>query len=163
MGNWITIGEIVSIWGVSNSFNVKKLSNNEERFKNLKKIYIQKENEDPEIINIKEVVNKNDHIIIKLNDNLKENIKNYVGRFLVIPEEDLKKLKDGEYYIFQLINLDAYDINGNLLGKVTKYIENPKANDLIIILNKEEIAVPFIKEFIKEINLKENKIIVQNI
>lgn len=163
MGNWITIGEIVSIWGVSNSFNVKKLSNNEERFKNLKKIYIQKENEDPEIINIKEVVNKNDHIIIKLNDNLKENIKNYVGRFLVIPEEDLKKLKDGEYYIFQLINLDAYDLNGNLLGKVIKYIENPKANDLIIILNKEEIAVPFIKEFIKEINLKENKIIVQNI
>lgn len=163
MGNWITIGEIVSIWGVSNSFNVKKLSNNEERFKNLKKIYIQKENEDPEIINIKEVVNKNDHIIIKLNDNLKENIKNYVGRFLVIPEEDLKKLKDREYYIFQLINLDAYDINGNLLGKVIKYIENPKANDLIIILNKEEIAVPFIKEFIKEINLKENKIIVQNI
>lgn len=163
MSNWITIGEIVSIWGVSNSFNVKKLSNNEERFKNLKKIYIQKENEDPEIINIKDVVNKNDHIIIKLNDNLKENIKNYIGRFLVIPEEDLKKLKDGEYYIFQLINLDAYDINGNLLGKVIKYIENPKANDLIIILNKEEIAVPFIKEFIKEINLKENKIIVHNI
>ncbi|MGQ9845601.1 MAG: ribosome maturation factor RimM [Caldisericia bacterium] len=163
MGNWITIGEIVSIWGVSNSFNIKKLSNNEERFKNLKKIYIQKENEDPEIINIKEVVNKNDHIIIKLNDNLKENIKNYIGRFLVIPEEDLKKLKDGEYYIFQLINLNAYDINGNLLGKVIKYIENPKANDLIIILNKEEIAVPFIKEFIKEINLKENRIIVQNI
>lgn len=163
MDNWITIGEIVSIWGVSNSFNVKKLSNNEERFKNLKKIYIQKENEDPEIINIKEVINKNDHIIIKLDDNLKENINNYVGRFLVIPEEDLKKLKDGEYYIFQLLNLEAYDINGNFLGKVIKYIENPKANDLIIILNKEEIAIPFIKEFIKEINLKENKIIVQNI
>lgn len=163
MSKWITIGEIVSIWGVSNSFNIKKLSNNKDRFKNLKKIYIQKESEGPETINVNEVIDKNDHIIIKFNDTLKENIKNYIGRFLVIPEEDLKTLNDGEYYIFQLINLDAYDINGNLLGKVVKYVENPKANDLIIILNNEEITIPFVKEFIREINLKENKIIIQNL
>jgi 16S rRNA processing protein RimM len=163
MGKWITIGEIVSIWGVSNSFNIKKLSNNKNRFKNLKKIYIQKESEEPEIISVNEVIDKNDHIIIKFNDALKDDIKNYIGRFLVIPEEDLKILKDGEYYIFQLINLDAYDINGNFIGKVVKYIENPKANDLIIISNNEEIAIPFIKEYIREINLEENKIIIQNL
>ena len=163
MGKWITIGEIVSIWGVSNSFNIKKLSNNKNRFKNLKKIYIQKESEEPEIISVNEVIDKNDHIIIKFNDALKDDIKNYIGRFLVIPEEDLKILKDGEYYIFQLINLDAYDINGNFIGKVVKYIENPKANDLIIISNNEKIAIPFIKEYIREINLEENKIIIQNL
>lgn len=163
MGKWITIGEIVSIWGVSNSFNIKKLSNNKNRFKNLKKIYIQKESEEPEIISVNEVIDKNDHIIIKFNDALKDDIKNYIGRFLVIPEEDLKILKDGEYYIFQLINLDAYDINGNFIGKVVKYIENPKANDLIIISNNEEIAIPFIKEYIREINLEENKIIIRNL
>jgi len=82
MSKWITIGEIVSIWGVSNSFNVKKISDNKSRFKNIKKIYIQKENEEPEIINVKEVIEKNDNVIIKFNDNLKERIENYVGKFL---------------------------------------------------------------------------------
>ncbi|MGB9843857.1 MAG: ribosome maturation factor RimM, partial [Caldisericia bacterium] len=124
---------------------------------------IQKENEEPEIIDIEKIIDKKDYAIVKFNVNLKENIKNYIGRFLVIPNEDLKKLKDGEYYIFQLINLDAYDLNGNFLGKVIKFIENPKANDSIIISNEEEITIPFIKEFVKEINLKENKIIINNL
>ncbi|MGB9750591.1 MAG: ribosome maturation factor RimM [Caldisericia bacterium] len=163
MSKWVTIGEIVSIWGVSNSFKIKKLTNNIDRFKNIKKIYIQKENEEPEIIDIEKIIDKKDYAIVKFNVNLKENIKNYIGRFLVIPNEDLKKLKDGEYYIFQLINLDAYDLNGNFLGKVIKFIENPKANDSIIISNEEEITIPFIKEFVKEINLKENKIIINNL
>jgi len=35
MSKWITIGEIVSIWGVSDSFNVKKISDNKSRFKNI--------------------------------------------------------------------------------------------------------------------------------
>lgn len=163
MSKWVTIGEIVSIWGVSNSFKIKKLTNNKDRFKNIKKIYIQKENEEPEIVDIERIIDKNDFAIIKFNVNLKENIKNYIGRFLVIPKEDLKKLKNGEYYIFQLINLDAYDLNGNFLGKVIKFIENPKANDSIIISNGNEIAIPFIKEFIKEINLNKNKIIINNL
>ncbi len=163
MSKWITIGEIVSIWGVSNSFNVKKISDNKSRFKNIKKIYIQKENEEPEIINVKEVIEKNDNVIIKFDDNLNENIENYVGKFLVIPEEELKTLKEDEYYIFQLIDLDVYDSNGNFLGKVIKYVENPRANDLIVISNDKEFMIPFIKEFIKEINLKENRIVVYNL
>lgn len=75
----------------------------------------------------------------------------------------MKTLKEDEYYIFQLIDLDVYDSNGNFLGKVSKYVENPKANDLIVISNDKEVMIPFIKEFIKEINLKENKIVVHNI
>lgn len=163
MGKWITIGEIVSTWGVSHSFIIKKLTDNKKRFKNINQILIQKENEEPEIVDVDEVIEKDDRVIIKLKIKPKEDLKNYIGRFLVIPEENLNKLKEDEYYIYQLIDLDVFDDKGKYLGKVKSFISNPKANDVLIIKNDKELAIPFIKEFIKEINLKESKIIVQNL
>lgn len=163
MDKWITIGVIVSIWGVSNSFIIKKLTNNKERFNNLKTLYIQKENEEPEIFEIEDIIDKKEKVIVKLKNNLKENIKSYIGRFIVIPEKFLESLKKDQYYIYQLFNLNVYNIDGSYLGKVIEFMENPKANDVLVIKNDKELLIPFIKEFIEKIDIENKKIIVKNI
>ncbi|MCX8094658.1 MAG: ribosome maturation factor RimM [Caldisericia bacterium] len=158
MSKYITIGEIVSLWGVSPSFVIKKETNNIERFKNLDKILVQIENEEPEIIPVLEVIDYIDRVIVKLKNQPKDPLENYIGRYIVINIEELKKLKEDEYYIFQLMNLEVYDLEDKYIGKVTNFISNPSANDAIVIKNEEEIIIPFMKIFIKEVNLEKNYI-----
>ncbi len=159
MSKFITIGEIVSLWGVSPSFVIKKDTNNIERFKNIKKILIQKETEEPEEIEVLETIDYEDRVIVKLKENPKEDLKNYIGRYIVIREEELKKLKEDEYYIFELMNHDVYDKNDKLIGKVVSFISNPNANDVLVIKNDEELLIPFMKIFIEKIDL--NKKIIK--
>lgn len=158
MSKFITIGEIVSLWGVSPSFVIKKETNNVDRFKNLDKILVQIENEEPEEIPILEIIDYEDKVIIKLKEKPKDPLESYIGRYIVIKIDELKKLKEDEFYIFQLMNLDVYDLEGKYLGKVTNFIANPSANDVIVVKNKCEILIPFMKIFIKEINIEKNYI-----
>lgn len=158
MSKYITIGEIVSLWGVSPSFVIKKETDNIERFKNIEKILVQIQDEEPEEIPVLEIIDYEDRVIIKLKDKPKDPLESYIGRYVVIKIEDLKKLKEDEYYIFQLMNLDVYDSENKFLGKVKNFISNPNANDVIVIENEEELLIPFMKIYIKEINLEKNYI-----
>lgn len=158
MSKYITIGEIVSLWGVSPSFVIKKETNNIDRFKNIEKILVQIQDEEPEEISILEIIDYEDRVIVKLKDKPKDSLESYIGRYVVIKQEDLKKLKEDEFYIFQLMNLDVYDIEDRYLGKVTKLISNPNANDVIVVENEKEVLIPFMKIYIKEINLEKNYI-----
>lgn len=158
MSKYITIGEIVSLWGVSPSFVIKKETDNIERFKNINKILVQIQDEEPEEIPVLEIIDYEDRVIVKLQDKPKDPLESYIGRYVVIKIEDLKKLKEDEYYIFQLMNLDVYDSENKFLGKVKNFISNPNANDVIVIENEEELLIPFMKIYIKEINLEKNYI-----
>lgn len=158
MSKYITIGEIVSLWGVSPSFVIKKETDNIERFKNINKILVQIQDEEPEEIPVLEIIDYEDRVIVKLQDKPKDPLESYIGRYVVIKIEDLKKLKEDEYYIFQLMNLDVYDSENKFLGKVKNFISNPNANDVIVVENEKEVLIPFMKIYIKEINLEKNYI-----
>lgn len=161
MSKFITVGEIVSLWGVSPSFIIKKDTNNKERFKNIKKILIQKEDEEPEEIEVLETIDYEDRVIVKLKESPKEDLKNYIGRYVVIKEEELKRLKENEFYIYELMNLEVYDKNGKYIGKVVSFISNPNANDVLVIKNDKEILIPFLKIYIEKVDI-EKKIINLN-
>ena len=46
---------------------------------------------------------------------------------------------------------DVYDQNGHLLGKVTEIIQSPAHDVLVIVKENEEILIPYLENFVKEI------------
>lgn len=61
-----------------------------------------------------------------------------------------------------LIGLEVYD-DLKLIGTV-KYVLKNKAHDIISVKNEnKDYLVPYVDEFIKQIDLKNNKIIINNI
>ena len=99
-----------------------------------------------------------EHYLVEL-DNIKDinDILYLKGNEVYIDRASLN-LKDNEYILDDLIDMEIID-NNELLGKVTNYINDPK-NPLIRIDNK--FYIPLKSNFIKEINLKDNKIITEN-
>ena len=81
--------------------------------------------------------------------------------FILVDRDDLGSLPEGIYYIADLIGLDVFTEEGELLGKVDD-IYNTGANDIYVIkddLGKQRL-LPGIKDVIKEVNIEEGKIIV---
>ena len=70
-----------------------------------------------------------------------------VGKELFVREEDLPRLKEGEYYDYQLIGLKVINEHDEPIGQVTEVIHT-KANDVIVIEGEREMLVPMQEDFI---------------
>ena len=70
------------------------------------------------------------------------------------------ELEADEYYYSDLIGLPVVNQNGEARGVVKEVRELPQASYLVISYNDKNVLVPFIKEFVSEVN---EKIIVNEI
>jgi 16S rRNA processing protein RimM len=78
--------------------------------------------------------------------------------------DQLPALDEDEFYLHQLIGLDVYDSDGNLLGVLTEILETG-ANDVYLVKDQigAEVLIPAVEERILEIDLEAGKMIVSKI
>lgn len=86
-----------------------------------------------------------------------EQAKSLVACQLYLPLDVLPELKEGEYYLHQLVGMDLYDQNTHL-GKVKELFEiGPQ--ELISVIHKEkEVLIPIKDEIILKVDIKNNRI-----
>ncbi len=78
--------------------------------------------------------------------------------------DQLPSLSDEEYYFHELIGLNVYDSDDQLLGVLSEILETG-ANDVYLVRDSEggEVLIAAIDERILEINLDQGKMIVSKI
>lgn len=148
----VVIGKVVSTFGLKGMIKVWPLTDFPERFNAGKIIYIQQKP-----LHIEDCIWHKRQVRLKLKEIRKiEDAKNLVGYDISVPANDLPKLDDKEYFVSELIGIEAFDDNGKYIGKVEEVIFAP-AHDLYKI---NSLYVPAVKEFIKEIDTKNKRMIV---
>ena len=165
--DWLVIGIITSSHGVKGKLNIKSLSDFQERFTQPGKRWIQKHDEDPIPYNLIFGYQKpgKESFIISLEGikdrNEAENLKQYK---LLVKSNDMPKLKDNEFHLNQLLDLDVklyVDSEIKIIGKVVDLItEN---NNLIVVSlnqNNKKVLIPFVKEIVTTINKKDKYLII---
>ena len=87
-------------------------------------------------------------------------VEMYIGCDVLADKSDTPPLEEGEFYIDDMVGLEAYDENEKLLGKVVDVILIPY-NDLLEIelLDGKKVLIPYVDEYILEIT--EDKIVVR--
>ena len=161
MTKYLEIGQIVNTFGIKGMVKVQPFTDDIEQFENLKTIYIKNKSEQKEY-EIEEVKYHKNMILLKLKgiNNIEE--ANILRQsYLLKDREKEEPLKEGTYYIVDLLGLEVYDDNGNLLGTLED-IFNTGSNDIYVVKNElgKQILLPAISEVIKEIDIKNKKIIV---
>jgi 16S rRNA processing protein RimM len=158
MEKMFEVGKIVNTHGIKGEMRVVPTTDDPKRFEKLKEIYI--ERKETEIYKIESVRYHKNFVLIKLEGvntiNEAELFKNAV---LKINRVDSLPLKNDEYYISDLYDLEVVTEEGRVLGKLTDIIYTG-SNDVYVIKNNEtqkELLIPAIKQVIKEVNLQ-NKI-----
>ena len=165
--DWLVIGIITSSHGVEGKLNIKSLSDFKERFTQPGKRWIQKRDEEPIPYKLLSGFQKpgKDSFIISLEGIKDRNEANKLKQHkLLVKNDDIPKLKDNEFHLNQLLNLDVQlnvQSEKKIVGKVVDLItEN---NNLIVIrLNKnnKNVLIPFVKEIVTTIDIKHKYLII---
>tara|TARA_B100000900_G_C20561172_1_gene708971 strand:+ start:664 stop:1203 length:540 start_codon:yes stop_codon:yes gene_type:complete len=165
---WLVVGEITSPQGIKGELRVKSLSDFEERFTKPGIRWLQKENEEPNELELTsgfKKPGKEIYIITFKGINTRNEAEKLKKQKILVKNTDIPKLKDDEFHINELLNLKVKLLSHNdmqIIGEVCDLM-NENNNLLVIRLAKtnKKIFVPFVKEIVPIIN-KENKYIVIN-
>ena len=156
----LEIGQIVNTFGIKGEVKVVPFTDDISRFDELKKVYIKNKNQEKQY-KIENVKYHKNMVLIKFSGIDKiEDAEMLKNKYLEIDREDAIPLEEGTYFIADLIGLEVYTEDGNLLGKVED-IYNTGSKDIYVVKDElgKQVLLPGIDEVIKEVKL-DDRIIV---
>ncbi len=156
---FITVGQILAPWGVKGKLKVQVVTDFPERFTPQSAIYI---NRQPMTIDSTEW--RKGKAIIKLNtvDSIEEAQK-LRGQPVEIPHSQLYSLPEGHYYHFQLIGLEVWTIQGELLGSIAEILTAESNDNYVVRGARGEILIPAIDDVVKSVDLNKGHMVIEPI
>lgn len=160
MEDFLKVGVITTTHGVRGEVKVYPTTD-ADRFEELESVLLDtgKERIRLTIENVKYFKNL---VILKFKEihNIND-IEKYKGKELWIPREEAQELEEDEYYIADLIGMEAVLEDGTSFGTVKDVLETG-ANDVYVIKTGEgkEVLIPAIGECILDVNPEENRMTI---
>lgn len=161
MTKYLEIGQIVNTFGIKGMVKIKPFTDDITRFDDLEKVYVKNKSGKKEY-KIEEVKYHKQMVLIKFEGiNNPEDANLLRESYLMVDREKEKPLEEGTYYIVDLIGIEVYTDEGELLGTL-KDIFNTGSNDIYEVKDElgKQILLPAISDVIKEIDMENRKIIV---
>ena len=156
---FITIGKILAPWGIKGKLKVEVVTDFPQRFAPSSQIYI---NRQPMTIDSTEWHKRK--AIIKLNSvDSVEQAQRLRGQPVEIHHSQLKPLPEGQYYHFQLIGLEVWTTQGELLGNITEILTAASNDNYIVSGAKGNILIPAIEDVIKSVDLDKRRLVIEAI
>ena len=156
--NRIVIGKLGAPHGIRGELRVIPLTDFPERFENLKQVYVE-----DALLDIESVKYHKQFVIIKFKQcPVREEAASLTGRLIYIDKKDAVPLEEGEYYTFDIIGLEVFDVDGNTLGNVTEVLKTG-SNDVYVVSQKgqaKQLLVPALKAVVKEIDIEKGRMVV---
>ncbi len=152
------VGRIIGTHGIKGELKVKS-DTSFDRFKIGNKLYIEKQI--PIIVNSVRI--HKGMVLITVNDlkNIND-VLEYVNKDIYVPH-DRSELKDGEYYYEDLIGLQCFNQKNENIGVVNDLIEVPQGLILEIKKESKTFMVPYVKQFVKKIDLENKQMFIEEI
>lgn len=161
MTKYLEIGQIVNTFGIKGMVKIKPFTDDIRRFDKLENIYIENKKSKKEY-EIEEVKYHKDMVLMKLKgiDRIEEAEQLRQG-YLLVDRQKEPPLQEGVYYIVDLLGLDVYTDEGQLLGKVED-IFNTGSNDIYVVKDGlgKQVLLPGIPEVLKNVDLEKGEITV---
>ncbi len=165
MTKFVSVGKILNFHGIKGEAKVGFTKNQADFFCSLNKVFVKIEHE-YKPLNIETVrLHKNIALVKFEGINSINDLMEYKGAFLYVEEATIREaLDEDEFLIDELVSLEVFDEKGVKQGFVVG-VSNNGANDLLSVKTKSKniVLVPFVKAIVTDVNLKERKIIINNI
>lgn len=158
---FVKIAKIINTFGIKGELKLESYTDfADERFKKDSIVYV---GEDKLPFVMKSHKMHKGFLLIQFKDNEDINlVEKYKNMYIYKNKEDIHALDKGEYYFSDLVNLDVYDVD-KLVGRVIKVQEGISSNYLRVLVNGKEKLIPFIPVFIKDVDLENKKIFINNV
>lgn len=157
MKEYVKIGQIVNTHGHRGELKIYPLTDDIDRFNDLKRVFIlikeiyqeytvqkARTHKGMVIIQFQEIADMNQALELK-------------GRYMELPVDELKPLPPGHYYIFQIVGLEVC-AGGTTLGHI-KDILKTGSNDVYQVEDEKgkKLYIPALKDVVKKIDLESRR------
>jgi 16S rRNA processing protein RimM len=158
----IPFGKISKPHGLSGELRIHPFSRQLENLSRLERIFIQKVGKEKpqEFTIIQRRLDKKSAIVELEGVKSVDDAEKLRGCSVMVDISDLADTEEGEYYWFQLIGLKVYTTEGGYLGLVENLIDRTSQSLLVVKEGEKEFLIPMIDTVVKEINLKDSRIVV---
>ena len=159
------VGRVVGVHALKGEFKVLPLTDYPERFHSMKALHLFRDEDhvcSASVKNVRFFDGKGLFIIECDEFTDPDAAQSIVGCTIRVPDEERAALREGEYWIDDLIGMSVIEIeSGNVLGKVRDVIRGG-GNELYLIdgLDGKEHLIPAVGEFIKNIDERARSISV---
>lgn len=156
MDDRIVIGEILKPQGIKGELKIKPITDDANRFEDLKEVYIEGE--------IKKVVAVRvapDFVYLALGGIADRNTAElYRGKSLEVDRENAVELQEGRYFIVDVLGSELCDNNGVDIGIVTDIRQAARDIYTVKTTDGKVMMFPLLKELLIELDVKNKKITV---
>ncbi len=159
MVEYLIIGQLINTHGVKGELKATALTDDPQRFKKLKWVYIDK-NGALEKYHITGLKFFKQFVILKFKDvDSIEAAEKLKGFYLKVDRANAVKLPKDSFFITDIIGMDVYDEKGLLLGKLADVIQTG-SNDVYAVKSGDgkEILIPALKSVVTEISPEKGRI-----
>ena len=166
MNKYVSVGKIVNFHGIKGEAKVGYSKNQQDFFTSLDTVYL-KDKDNYTSLHILSAKPLKNMMIVKFEgiDSIND-ILELKGKLLFVEESVIREnLNEDEFLIDELVGLEVFDNeNGQKLGFEIG-VSNNGASDLISIkTNSKKISlVPFVKAIVPIVDIKNKKIMINNI
>ena len=161
----LSIAKILNFHGIKGEAKLGFSKGREKQIEALKKVFVKKDDKYIELTVTTVRFHKHFAIVKFKEFKTVNDVEEYKGCDIYLSKELIEEgLDEDEFLIGDLIGMDVFDEDGSCVGQVVSVGENA-ANDLLSVKdgNGKEHLVPFVKAIVPIVNLKERKIVINNI
>lgn len=156
----IAIGKAVAPHGVRGDVRVVPLTDYPERFETTRQVKL----DDGRVLTVEGAKFHKQFVLLKFRGLDDRNAIEFLrGKLLLVGRDELVKLPEGHYFIFEIVGLKVYDEAGTYLGTVADVLATG-ANDVYIAEKQpgeKPLLIPAIKEVVREIDVPGGRMTVR--
>lgn len=161
--DYTIVGKIINTHGIKGEVKIYPITDDAERFSNLKKVYI---GEFKKEVTLKSVRYHKGFPIIgfKEIDDINE-VLPFKDQYIFIDDVDRIILPKNHYFIYDLINCEVFDMEDNKIGYIRDILQN-MSNDVYVVkddINNKEYLIPAVSQFIKLVDIDNKRIVIDPI
>jgi 16S rRNA processing protein RimM len=156
----LTVGTILGPHGVHGEFKVRLQTDDPEHLLTLKRIFLGDEPAPRTVLGVR--MHAGNALMRLQGISTRETVERFRGTPLRIRGADARPLAPNEYFLYQIIGLEAVDEAGNRLGRVTDLMETG-ANDVLVITPEEgaDILLPSHPDVVLSMDPAAGRIVVR--
>jgi 16S rRNA processing protein RimM len=145
-GGWVVVGRVGRPHGLAGAFVVEGASEDPARYALGATVYVGREP-----ATVVEAKQSGGRLVVRLDRDAPR------GTPLELPVAELPPVRDGEFYVFQLVGLTVVDEHGRELGRVQDVVPGV-ANDVLEL--EGGISLPMVEDCVRAVDLEGGRIVI---
>jgi 16S rRNA processing protein RimM len=160
----ISVGVIRRPHGVRGEASVELLTDDPERFSSLDRVFLVAPDRSRSVVSrIEAARSHHDRALVKLQAiDSPEALAEYRDWSIELPEDEARKLDDGEYFLHDLMGMDVVDVSGRSIGRVTEILQG--FGQTLLRIRKPRggsFDMPFASAYCIEIDIPGKRLVVE--